>query len=51
MKGSVILLIAVILAFGGGRPIRYVDYDVMNRGIPTRKLQYYVYADDTHNWA
>ena len=47
MKGSVMLLIAVIIACGGGRPIRYVDYDVMNRGIPIRKSHYYAYADDT----
>ena len=50
MKGSVILLIAVIIACGGGRPIRYVDYDVMNRGLPIRKSHDYAYADDTNNW-
>ena len=51
MKGSVIIVIAAIFAVGGGQPIRYVDYDVMSRGIPTRKSRRYIYADDMYNWA
>ena len=50
MKGSVMLLISIIIACGGGRPIRYVDYDVMNRGLPTRKSHDYAYEDDTNDW-
>ena len=49
MKGSVMLLISIIIACGGGRPIRYVDYDVMNRGLPTRKSHDYAYEDDTND--